>query len=48
MKPEELVKKIKLSILDKNQIIYKDLFQNTDIKNISDLIVRELLVSLQS
>lgn len=36
MIPEEFVKKIRLSVLDENQAIYKDLFQNTDVKDASD------------
>jgi len=36
MKPEEFVKKIRQSVLDENIAIYKDLFANTEVDQVSD------------
>ena len=34
--PEELVAKIRKSVIDENQVLYRDLFENTPIKSATD------------
>ncbi len=36
MKPEELVKRLKNSVIDENQEIYRDIFLNTDLGEATD------------
>ncbi len=43
MKPEEFVQKIRQSVLDENVVIYKDLFETTEVEQASDPYWKEAL-----
>jgi hypothetical protein len=43
MTPENFVKKIRQSVLDENTVIYRDLFEMTEVEQASDLYWKEAL-----